>query len=206
MNRLLLLFLIAAGLYSCGGNAEKPTEPASADSTSSNADTDTTAHLPIADLLRDDIRKVETYAGGILRKGNSGSKKDSTFVQLDEFQRRADQFILKELDSAHFQQHFRQTSLMDETSRLLNFIYTPKDSVSPLRKVIVYVAPSLASDNVDRIYMETAISQGDTIVEKRLTWKVRKYFYVLTIKQPKTGDPITTMEKLIWDPQHFGDK
>lgn len=202
MNRLLLLLLVAAGLYSCGGNAEKPTEPA----TSPNADTDTTAHLPIADLLRDDIRKVETFAGGILKKGNTGKKKDSSFIQLDEFQRRAEQFILKELDSAYFQQNFRQTSLMDETSRLLNFIYTPKDSVSPLQKVVVYVAPSLLSDNVDRIYMETAISQGDTIVEKRLTWKMRRYAYVLTIKQPKTGDPITTMEKLIWDPQHFGDK
>jgi hypothetical protein len=202
MNRLLLLLLVAAGLYSCGGDAEKPKEPA----TTANADTDTTAHLPIAEFLRDDIRKVESFAGGILRKGNSGKKKDSTFIQLDEFQRRAQQFILKELDSAHFQQNFRQTSLMDETSRLLNFIYTPKDSVSPLQKVVVYVAPSLASDNVDRIYMETVSSRGDTLVEKKLTWKMRQYAYVLTIKQPATGDPITTMEKLIWDPQHFGDK
>jgi hypothetical protein len=204
MNRLFLSLLIAAGLYSCGGNAEKPIEPVNP--ASANADTDTTAHLPIADFLRDDIRKVETFAGGILQKVSRGTQKDSTYLRLEEFQRRAQQFILKELDSAYFQQHFKQTSLMDETSRLLNFIYTPKDSVSSLQKVVVYVAPSLASDNVDRIYMETASNEGDTIVEKRLTWKMRQYFYVLTRKQPKTGDPITTMEKLIWDPQHFGDQ
>jgi hypothetical protein len=56
------------------------------------------------------------------------------------------------------------------------------------------------------LYFETAYNQGDTLIEKKLTWKMRKYFYILTVRQPKSGEAITSMEKLIWDPQHFGDE
>jgi hypothetical protein len=199
MNRLLLSLIIFTGIYSCGDKAEKNKEPVVAE-----VEKDTTAHLPVLGFLQDDIRKVDSFSTGIVRKTN-GSKKDSAFVKLPEFHRYADQFLLKELDSAAFENNFKETSLMDETSGMFNFIYEPKDSATSLRQVMVYLKPSQANDNIDRIYMITNTQQGDTLVEKKMTWKMRKYFYVLTIKQPKTGNSITTMEKLIWDPQHFAD-
>jgi hypothetical protein len=207
MNRLLLLLSCCICIYSCGGKVDKREETPTAATESPKAEIDSSAHLPVDGFLRDDMRKVEIYAGGILRKATTGKRKDSTFLEMEQFQRRAQQFLLKELDSAYFQSKFSQTSLVDESTGLITFIYTPNDSTSSLQKVMVYVAPTgMSTDNVDRIYMETAANQGDTLVEKRLSWKMRQYFYVLTLKQPKTGNPITTMEKVIWDPQHFGDQ
>lgn len=201
MNRLLLLLLVATAIYSCGDKTKKPTEP----TTTTDPDTANT-YMPITDLLHDDIRKVDSFAAGILRKANFNGKKDSAFVHLPDFHIAAQQFFLEELDSAYFRDSFEETALMDESTRMVNFIYTPENPSEPVRKVVVYVSPSLADDTIDRLYIEAGYTRGDTTIEKKLTWKMKKYFYVLTIKQPKEGKPVTTMEKLIWDPQHFGDE
>lgn len=208
MNRLLLLLILTMSLVSCKDEAEEPKQEATPASPGTAAKTDSAeSYLPVQALLQAEVRNVETYAAGILRKAkNVKGRKDSAFIQLPQFQRIAEQFMLKELDSAFFRDHFEETSFMDQTTQMLNFIYTAKDSVSPLQKVVVYVRPSESANTMDRLYFETVYHQGDTLVEKKLTWKMRKYFYILTVKQPKSGNAITTMEKLIWDPQHFGDE
>src|SRR5688572_28274585 len=211
MNRLLLLLILTTSLFSCKDAAEEPKQEATTATTASPDTADkkadaTESYLPMQALLQAEVRNVETYAAGILRKATIRGRKDSAFIQLPQFQRIAEQFMLKELDSAFFRDHFEETSFMDQTTQMLNFIYTAKDSVSPLQKAVAYVRPSETANTMDRLYFETAYNQGDTLIEKRLTWKMRKYFYILTVKQPKSGNAITTMEKLIWDPQHFGDE
>lgn len=208
MNRLLLLLILATSLFSCRDEAEEPKQEATPTSTDTAAKNESAeSYLPIQALLQEEVRNVESYAAGILRKAkNVKGRKDSAFIQLPQFQRIAEQFMLKELDSAFFRDHFEETSFMDQTTQMLNFIYTPKDSVSALQKAVVYVQPSQSTNTMDRLYFETVYNQGDTLIEKKLTWKMRKYFYILTVKQPKSGNAITSMEKLIWDPQHFGDE
>lgn len=205
MNRLLLLLILTTALFSCGDKPEEPKQEAPLPGTATGSDS-AESYLPIKELLQAEVHNVESYAAGILRKANSEGKKDSAFIKLPQFQRIAEQFMLKELDSAFFSSHFKETSFMDQTTQMLNFIYTPTDSTSSLQKAVIYVQPSETSSNMDRLYFETAYNRGDTLVEKKLTWKTRKYFYILTVKQPKSGNAITTMEKLIWDPQHFADQ
>jgi hypothetical protein len=208
MNRLLLLLILTTSLVSCRDEAEEPKQEATSTSPDTAAKTNSAeSYLPVQAFLQEEVRNVESYAAGILRKAkNVRGRKDSAFIQLPQFQDIAEQFMLKELDSAFFRDHFEETSFMDQTTQMLNFIYTAKDSVSPLQKAVVYVRPSETANTMDRLYFETAYNQGDTLIEKRLTWKMRKYFYILTVKQPKSGNAITSMEKLIWDPQHFGDE
>lgn len=205
MKRLLAISLVVLSISSCGDKTEQQKET-TADTTKTAAISDTTEYLPIAQLLEEDIRNVETYAGGILRKATNGNARDSVFIQYRDFQGIAGQFLLKELDSTYFKANFTETSLMDETSHLLNFIYTARDTASSLRKVIVYIEPTMATDKIDRIYMETSDRKDNVQSDKRLTWKTGQYFYTVTRRQPLTGDPQTIMEKVIWDPQHFGDK
>jgi hypothetical protein len=209
MNRLLLLLILTTSLFSCADEAEVPKQeatPTSPDTVTAAKTDSAESYLPVKALLKGEVRNVEFYASGILRKATIKGRKDSAFIQLPQFQRIAEQFMLKELDSAFFRDHFEETSFMDQTTKMLNFIYTAKDSASALQKVVVYVQPSETTNAMDRLYFETVYNQGDTLIEKRLTWKIRKYFYILTVKQPKSGNPVTTMEKLIWDPQHFGDE
>jgi hypothetical protein len=162
-------------------------------------------YLPVADFIRNDIIRVDSFSGGIVRKVTIDGKKDSNYIQLPTFHQLANQFLLPELDSASFHTHFNESSLMDETTQMINFIYNGKQADWPLRNVMVYLKPSLTSDQVNRIYMEKEFMSGDTSVQQRFTWKLREFFYIITVKQPKNGPAVTTMDKVIWDPQFFAE-
>jgi hypothetical protein len=164
-----------------------------------------TAFLPVADLIRNDISKVDSFSGGILKKVTIKGKKDSSYIQLPAFHQLANQFLVPELDSASFRMHFKEHSLMDETTQMLNFIYTQSQPGWPLQKVMVYLKPSLSDDKVNRVYMEREFTSGDTVIQQKLTWKMQEYFYIISIRQPKNGPAVTSMEKVIWDPQFFAE-
>ncbi|WP_205508646.1 hypothetical protein [Longitalea arenae] len=202
MKRIFLL--IPALLILAVACKQKPKQPAASDPSIRDS-LASTEYLPVADFIKMDISRVDSFSGGIVRKVNIGGKKDSSYIQLPEFHKLANQFLVPELDSASFQKHFTENSLMDETTQMLNFIYSPKQPAGSLQNVMVYLKPSLANDQVHRIYMEREYNSGDTAISQKLTWKMQAYFYILTIRQPKNGPPVTSMEKVIWDPQHFGE-
>lgn len=183
----------------------KPKQPA-AETPESNDSVANSGYLPVADFIKNDIIKVDSFAGGILKRVNKNGKKDSVYIQIPEFKKLAGQFLLPELDSASFSQHMTESSLMDNTSEMLNFIYMPKQVDWPLRKVMIYLKPSLADDKVDRIYIEKEFTRGDTSIHQKLNWKIQEYFYTITIQQPNNGPAVTTLEKVIWDPQHFAEE
>lgn len=161
-------------------------------------------YLPVKDLIREDIRRVDSFAAGILLK-HEAAKKDSSYIKLDQFKKLAEQFLLPELDSSHFVQQYSMESFMDETSEMINFIYPAKSDTATLRKVVVYIRPSLSVDKVNRIYMEKEFKEGNDFVQQKLTWVIEKYFYILTIRHPQQGEPVSSVERVIWDPQSYAD-
>jgi hypothetical protein len=51
--------------------------------------------------------------------------------------------------------------------------------------------------------MEKEFRDGQDFVQQKLTWVIEKYFYILTIRHPQQGSPVTSIEKVIWDPQSY---
>jgi hypothetical protein len=200
IHKLVLSLVICLAIACKDKSPQQPTTPAT-----TTEDSTTGSFMPVADLIKQDIKHTDSFAGGILNKRTINGKKDSVFIQPADFHRIANQFLLPELDSASFRQNFTESSLMDESSQLLNFIYTAKNADHPLQKVMVYIKPSLTTDKVTRIYMERNASSGDTLVQQKFTWKMEEYFYILTIRQPKTGPAVTSMDKVIWDAQLFAE-
>lgn len=199
---MILAICCCVAIYSC---KEKPA-PAIVETTKTDslpADKEI-SYLPVGDLIREDIRKVDSFAAGILHKTES-TKKDSSYIKPEQFKKLAEQFLPAELDSSNFQKNFGYESFMDETTELINFIYPAKDPNSSLRKVVVYIKPSLTVDKVNRIYMEKEFKEGTDFVQQKLTWVIEKYFYILTIRHPEKGEPVTKIEKVIWDAQSYAD-
>lgn len=191
-------------LASCKNKGSQP-PPAS---TSPGVDTtqraqDTGTFLPITDLLRQEMLRVDSFAGGILRKTTINGKKDSLFIKPEAFKQAANAFFMPELETGAFRRSFTENSLMDATTEMLQFMYTPKDPANALRNVVVYISP--VNSQVNRFYFEKEWSAGDTLIQQKLTWKARQYFYIITMRQPKQGAPTTSIEKLIWSPEHFGE-
>lgn len=166
----------------------------------------TKSHLPVLDLLTADLRKVEAEAGAILMKTRSGSRKDSLFIRPDEFKKEASAFLFPVLDSAQFQKMFLETSLMDETSGLLHFIYSPQQPDAELQQVIVYIRPTLSTDKVRSIYLEQSKRQGPRSVQRKMTWKIGHYFQIAELQTTDDGTENTIVKKVIWDPEYFQEE
>ncbi len=170
--------------------------------------TDSTAEsfMPVPDFLKEDLRKVDSFAGGIVLKTLRDDKRDSVFIQPEELKARSMAFMTEELDSVYFHREFTETSLMDETTSMLNFIYTAKPgSPSTVRKVVVYIAPSLATDKINRIYIEREFSRGDTVVSQKMTWKLRQYWMLAEEGAIPGKASYRLVQKAIWDPTQFGE-
>lgn len=193
------IFLLFIGSIAACKNS--PTGPVEKDTTA----TDTKSYLPVNDFIREDIKQVDSFAGGILLKTTGTVKKDSAFIQPGEFKELTREFFSPELDSAIFYNQFSETSLMDESTKMLNFIYTSNSTATEIRKVIVYVSPSLSTDKVSRIYMEKELSRGDTAISRKLTWKMKQYLVIAEMKQTAGGYNSTRIRKAIWDPQLYAD-
>src|SRR5438270_9978374 len=108
----LIKFLLPALIVMVVACKHKPnntvaTVPDSQDSVSSGS------FLPVAEFIKNDITRVDSFSGGILKKANTNGKKDSAYIQLPRFHQLANQFLLPELDSVSFREHFAESSLMD---------------------------------------------------------------------------------------------
>lgn len=201
LNLLLLAISACLAFCSCKNNTPKaPAEPI-ADSTLNNSPI---SYLPVRELIQEDMRRVDSFGAGLLHK-KEGTKKDSAYITPVEFKQLAIQFLLPELDSTTFVNQYNMESFMDETTGLINFIYSAREPESSLRKVVVYIKPSLTVDKVNRIYYEKEFKEGNDLVQQKFTWVIEKYFYILTTRHPQKGEPVTSVEKVIWDPQSYAD-
>ncbi|WP_315820113.1 hypothetical protein [Paraflavitalea speifideaquila] len=97
---------------------------------------------------------------------------------------------MPELEATSFRRSFTENSIIDETTGQIQFIYTPNYADIALRNVVAYITPtSSGRHQVSRIYLEKQSMAGDTLLQQKLTWKIRQYCYIITIRQPKRAPP-----------------
>ncbi|MFT3825731.1 MAG: hypothetical protein QM731_17555 [Chitinophagaceae bacterium] len=201
-----VLIISFATLLSCKNNHNKADNnnilPVAADTTGQS-----TPYLPVNAILSRDKKLADSFATTFLKRAEMAGKKDSAYISPEEFGKLAAAFFPAELqDSLAFRQNYTESSVMDETMGLLNFIYIAKKPETSLQQVVVYVSPEATTDQINRVYMERTFTQGDTLIRQKLTWKLKQYFYTITIKQPANGEPVVINEKVIWNPAQFQEE
>lgn len=198
--KFILIAIVSIGLFTACKNTNN------SNTVVENKDTTSGSFMPVPDFLKEDLRKVDSFSGGIVLKTLRDEKKDSVYISIDDLKERSKAFMSEELDSAVFNREFTETSIMDETTSLLNFIYIAKPgSPSTVRKVVVYIAPSLATDKINRIYIEREFSRGDTVVSQKMTWKLRQYWMLAEEGSVPGKATYRSVQKAIWDPTMFAE-
>lgn len=163
-------------------------------------------YLPIADFLKGEIKKVDSFSAGIMLKTIINQKKDSAFINIDQFNKLMPFFIVPELDSTYFSQHFTESTLLDPETETMSFIYTATDETSPLRKAFVYVVQGYANNKVSRIYLERESASGDTSISHKLTWKMNEFCQIIESKKTSNGYNAVMVKKAIWEPTAFASE
>jgi hypothetical protein len=194
MKRSLIPLISIVLIYACHSNQPKPT-----DSGTKQADTVKKNYLPVADYLRAEIAAVDSFPLRIMKYSISNGKTDSGIITTPVFDQLAREFLLAELDSSYFEKNFEENSFVDQSTNLVSFTYSTKDTGNGLKRVDVLLSPGPGSDRLNSIYMESITGDKDSSVIRKMSWKAGRNFRILRILRPNKGPEITKQTILIWD-------
>ncbi len=195
MKKLRVLLTMLPGLlyFAC----HNPPAPADAN-LSQTTDTLKRNYFPVRDFLKAEIGWVDSFPQKLMEYQSQNGKTDSAIITTQTFNRLAAAFLLNDLDSNRFEKRFDETSFLDQTTNLLTFTYSTKDSSYGLRRVDVLAVPGQTADKVRSIYLEVSSGNADSLVLSKMYWKTRKSFSILQIYKPIHGQTSTSQIKVEW--------
>ncbi len=158
-----------------------------------------TAYLPVADYLRAEISYVDSTPLAIQKYIIRDIRRDSSFIQQDEFNRLSQQFLLPELKPDSFKMNYSEGSFMDKTTGYLSFTYSSLNKKLPLQRVDVLAAPGPGTNKVKSIYLQKGFSTGDTAVVQKMFWQAGHSFLILTSLQIPGKPAVEHQLKVVWD-------
>jgi hypothetical protein len=186
-------FAVSLLLGSACGSHTSPAPPAQ------KKDSTATAFLPVADYLRGEISYVDSTPLAIRKYTTRDNRADSSFIQQEEFNRLAKEFLTPELATDSFSKNFSENSFMDKTTGYLSFTYSTRDKTLPLQRVDVLAAPGASVDKVMSIYLEKVFPSGDTVVRKKMFWQTVRSFLIFTSRQLPGKAPLENQLKVVWE-------
>ncbi len=190
-HKLLIGTIVCLLLLACCNNKQK---------TDSTKQEENKNYFPVADFIRGEISYVDSLPLGIIKYIIKNGKTDSSYIKTDEFDRLAQEFLPAELNDSIFRKNFIETSFLDQTTQLLTFTYSTKNALLQLHRVDILATPSATGfDKVRSIYMEKSSGKNDTSIIKKMYWRTKKSFEIITLLQPNNKPLITDQLKVVWD-------
>ena len=181
---------------SCSFNSK---QSESSKTTIAKPDTAKKNYLPVAYYLKAEIAGVDSFPLRIMKYQVNNGKTDSGIITTATFDQLAREFLIPELDSAHFENKFEENSFVDRSTNLVSFTYSTKDTGNGLKRVDVLLSPGSGYDKLNSIYMESISKDKDSSLISKMSWKAGRNFSILHIRQPNKGPETTNQTIVVWD-------
>jgi hypothetical protein len=157
-------------------------------------------YFPVRDYLESEIATIDSTPYKLVEYNIQNGKTDSALITAPEFNRLAGSFLVPDLDSTRFESRFEENSFMDQSTNLLSFTYSTKDTSYGLRRVDVLATPDpTGADRVKSIYLETSAFRADSLMLTKMYWNAGKSFSIIYISQPPHGEAVTRQTRVVWD-------
>jgi hypothetical protein len=194
MKRLLILQLGIVLICACHSNTKDQSG-----NSKSQPDTAKKNFLPVLDYLKAEIAAVDSFPQRIMRYHSEGNKTDSGIITTQDFDKLAREFLLQDLDSSYFENHFEENSFVDRSTNLVSFTYSTKDTGNGLKRVDVLLSPGAGVEKLNSIYMETLSAGNDSILIRKMSWKAGRNFRILRIIKPGNKTEKSEQTAVVWD-------
>lgn len=159
--------------------------------------------IPILSIIKNQVAHVDTSLYSISRIADIDStRKDTSYIPREKFRETAKDFLsLPDLSSPAYEGRYAESDQFDETLNRVLIVYTPlaaeKEEIQ--RQEILIKPDEGAGDKVTNIIVNTIINTRDSLIEKRMLWKMDESFQVTTIKQfPGQPEKVSTY-KVVWN-------
>lgn len=190
-NYFLIIVSISFLLIACKNEKEKSTPPEIKEEKN---------FFPIADYIKGEISYVDSLPLRMMKYVTVNGKTDSSFLNLEDFNALAHEFLPNELiDSVAFEREFSENSFLDQTTQSLTFTYSTKNDKLALQRVDVVANRTSGFDKVRSIYMEKSMARNDTTIQKKMYWRAKKSFEIVSISRIPNQPQSTDHLKVVWD-------
>jgi hypothetical protein len=196
------LLLCVILLFACRGRETQPSAGNQlTDSSRNQEDSIESAaqFFPVASYLMNEIEYVDSLPVGIIKYRSIGRKTDSSYISLDEFHRLSSEFISPELNDSSFRKGFQESSFMDRSTNSATFFYKSLSSSQTIKRVDVVTAKGDVYDEVKSIYIEKQVKKGNEVINKKLFWKPKRNFQIITLNENHSNKQIPELVKVVWD-------
>lgn len=153
--------------------------------------------FPVADFLRTEISYVDSLPVGIKKYHIVGKRTDSSYIKIEEFHRLASEFITPELDDSAMQKYYMESSFFDRSDNSATFFYKARDPSTVIQRVDVVTTKGDVYDEVKSIYIEKRDTLTGKTINKRIFWKPKRNFQIVTIGSAAKGK--ADVVKVVWD-------
>ena len=189
----LFLFFLACGEKNRSSDADPKT--ATVEDTTQAA----SQYFPVSAFLKGEIAYVDSLPVGIMKYTSRESRQDSGYIKIEEFHKLAQEFLPSEMNDSQFVKEFQETSFMDKSTNIATFMYGSKNEKIPVRRVDIVTAKGPIYDEVKSIYIEKNYQQGDSFFIKKLFWRPKRNFQIVTLKSKGSEKPQNELIKVVWD-------
>jgi hypothetical protein len=156
--------------------------------------------FPVHDILVSQVKLVDSLQLPTVAYINTNGKKDTMAVSINEFKKYAKDFTDIDFTSPAIIYQYRESSFADQSINSITLTYEAKNKTLPAQRVDVIIQPNpVADDVVKSIYIEKYETLHDTLVEKKLYWKINSNFQVISNSQFKNAHPVLQQTKISWD-------
>lgn len=192
---------MAAGVIICilgCGEKNKPAETVPDSTSVEDTARMASPYFPVYDFLSNEIEYVDSLPVGIMKYRKAGVIQDSGYIKLDEFHRLADEFLVQDINDSAFKKGFKETSFVDRSNGNATFFYRAEDTTLEVKRVDVVTARGDIYDEVKSIYIEKALQSGDSFIVKKLYWKPKRNFQIITVNSSGESKK-NELVKVVWD-------
>lgn len=158
--------------------------------------------FPVLSFLQSQVAHVDTSLYSIRKIIYVDSlRNDTVYLKREEFRAAASDFLsLPDLSEDKYHDRYEQTKQFDETLNRVLMIYTPlKPEKELVQRQEVLIKPDQAiGDKITNIIINSLVNTKDSLVEKRMLWKVDQSFQVTITRQlPGRPETVSTF-RVVW--------
>jgi hypothetical protein len=145
--------------------------------------------FPVLPFIKSQVAHVDSSVYTITQVTKHNGVSDTAYIKREDFEKAARDFLtLPDITGKKLRKKYTESNLYDETLDKVILTYTPKDKDLEIVRQDVIIRPDQQTgDAVETIYIEQVLNDGDSTVQKKMTWEVDKSFQVRSIIQKKNA-------------------
>ncbi|HVT86938.1 MAG TPA: hypothetical protein VHD35_17175 [Chitinophagaceae bacterium] len=158
--------------------------------------------FPVLSYIKSQVAKVDTSLYPIIKiTWRDSTHMDTQYVKREEFRELAKDFLeIPDLTEKKYQSLYTEEKFFDQGLNRIVFTCKPhKTDTAIIQQQETQVAPDPSGDKVKSFFIDEVISSKDSLVEKKMLWKVDESFQVATLIQKPEQPQTTHIIKIAWN-------